>query len=73
MSDMLLKYFTDTDIGQDIIEHIIPLVDHLRRRIPLRFSTMFSKSLLSELNLTGDIDCHDLDASDMFFDNIKTK
>jgi hypothetical protein len=60
-------------MGQDICCHIIPLIDYLRNQIPLKLSTMFALDLLSDIGLKGDIDCHDLDASDSFFDSIRQK
>lgn len=70
---LALTVILDTDMGQDIIGRLIPLIDYLRRRIPLTMSTMFSRSLLKDLGLTGDIDCGNLDDSDKFFDSIRRK
>jgi hypothetical protein len=53
------------------MERLIPLVNQLRHTIPLTFSTMFPNILLKEMNLTGKIECHDLQASDYFFDKLQ--
>ena len=60
-------------MGKDIKERLIPLVDYLRRNIPLQLSTVFSKALLRDVGLKEDIGCHDLDMSDKFFDNFRKK
>jgi hypothetical protein len=62
-----------TDMGADICERLIPLVDHLRRSIPLKLSTVFPNSLLEDIGLKADINCHDLEASDAFFDTFGKK
>jgi hypothetical protein len=62
-----------TDIGKNIKDRLIPLVEHLRHCIPLQLSTVFSRALLRDAGLNEDIGCHDLDASDTFFDGIRKK
>ena len=63
-----------TDMGQDICVRLIPLVDHLRRHIPLKLSTIFPKTFLADIGLNyDDVYCHDLNASDAFFGNFKKK
>lgn len=34
---------------------------------------MFSNLLLTDIGLTNDVECHDFDASDIFFDSVRKK
>src|ERR1700723_3433041 len=69
----ILNISLATDVGQDIICRLIPLIAYLRRHIPLKISTMFSNLLLTDIGLTNDVECHDFDASDIFFDSVRKK
>lgn len=45
----------------------------MQRVLPLRMSSLFSRSLLTELALPRDIDFTDLVESDAFFDSLQKK
>lgn len=63
----------DTDVGRDVIDRLIPLVAHLRATIPLRISTVLSMVILRECNLPMELDCRNLDHTDIFFDKLRQK
>src|SRR5262245_56134843 len=66
-------HMSDTGMGKDIYERLIPLVDYLRHQIPLQLSTVFPKSILLERGLKGGVNCHDLVSTDKFFDTFNKK
>lgn len=64
----------DTLAGKQVIETIIPAISRLRQTMPVRFDTMFSPSLLSELRLPSDsLICYDLRQSDLVFESLLLK
>ncbi|KAH9905524.1 uncharacterized protein B0H18DRAFT_889991, partial [Fomitopsis serialis] len=74
LGNVLCRPDPSTAMGQIIIERIIPAVESLRQRIPLRFDTVFSSNLLTKLQLPSDsLLCTDLEQSDRMFSSLKLK
>lgn len=60
-------------MGRNVVDYIIPLVNHLRKMMPLEFGSIFPSALLEQHQLSSTIQCHDLKSSDDFFDAIQKK
>ena len=56
-----------------IVNRVIPLIDYMRREIPLRFETMFEPGLRRAYNVGRCIDCGNLRESDIFFEAVKQR
>jgi hypothetical protein len=69
----LFNIIIESEVGKNIKNRLIPLVDELRNSIPLTISTLFPKKLLTDIGLPSDIYCHDLRSSDKFFEQFKNK
>ena len=60
--------------GQLITERIIPTIARIRHLVSLRFDTLFSRSLLEDINVDSDyILCSDLGQSDRVFGALSMK
>jgi hypothetical protein len=52
---------------------IVPLVNLLRTEMPMKFRTMFSSDLRDQYGIGTEVECHNIEDSDIFFNAIKQK
>lgn len=71
----MLRYKGDIEspIGRHVLQVIIPTLDYLRERCPMRLGDLFTADTLSELGVAQDSLCSDLGASDRLLDSIPFK